>query len=146
MQASDDVKLGDRLIVSRGRRFERLLKRHCVGPRRIFLAAEGAEAARRDAHIRGINMAINVEVGLVAMHALADVVSHPAHSEYIAGAVERKRVGGIKAVAGHQFGMNRLQPGVVSLKRVVLARDKHPFDDIAGARRKSQKQGVNALQ
>ncbi len=146
MQPPDDMKFGDRLTVPGRRGFERLLKRHRVGPGRIFLAAEGAKAAGRDAHIRGIDMAIDVEVGLVAMHALADVIGHPAHGEHIAGAVERERVGGIEALAGHQFGMNRLQPGIVSLKRMVLARGKHLPDDIAGACPKSQKPGVNGLQ
>ena len=45
-------------------------------------------------------MAIDVEVGDVAVHALADVVGQPADGENVAGAVERERVVGGEALAG----------------------------------------------
>ncbi len=69
---------------------------------------------------------------------------HPTASTSLkAGASAYRRTE--ELLAGHHFGMNRLQPGIVSLKPMVLARRKHPFDDIAGARQKSQKQGLNDL-
>lgn len=145
MQPSDDMKLRDRFTVSSACRFKRLLERHGVGSGRIFLAAEGTEATGRDAHVRGIDVAIDIEVGLVAMQPLADMIGHPSHGEHIAGAIEGERIGGIEALTGHHLGMNRMQPGIVSLKRMALGRRKHPFDDIAGARQKSQKQGINGL-
>src|ERR1700733_2243685 len=108
MQPSYDMKLRDRLTVSRACRFKRLLERHRVGPGRDFLAAEGTEATGGDAYVRGIDVSIDIEVGLVAMHALADMVGHPSHGQHIAGAIERQPIGGIEALAGHHFGMNRL--------------------------------------
>ena len=135
MQASDDVKFSDSLTVSRGRSFESLIKRHGVGAGSIFLAAKRTEAAGRDADIRRIDVTINVEVRLVAMHAFADLVGHPAHGEDVAGAIEREGVGETEALAGNHLGMNRLQARIVSLKW--MARSKHPFDDIAGLRQKS---------
>src|ERR1700728_2009274 len=143
MQATDDVKFSHRLTVARRRRFEGLLKRHGVGARRIFLSPERAEATGGDAYIRGIDVAIHVEVGLVAMHALADMVRHPAHGQHIAGAVQCEGIGGIETLAGSHFVMNRLQPQIVSLKWMALVRGKHPYDDIAGSHRTSQGGGVS---
>lgn len=80
-------------------------------------------------------MPIDVEICLVAMHALADVIGHPAHSENIAGAVEGEGVCRVQSLTGQHLGVNRLQAGVVRLKSV---RSCHPFDDIAGAYVKSQ--------
>ena len=101
MQSADDVKLGDGLAVSGSRGFEGLFERHGVGAGRIFLAAKGAQAASGDANIGGIDMAIDVEISLVAMHALADVVRHPADGKNVAGAVESEGVGLVQALAGH---------------------------------------------
>ena len=84
MQAADDVELGDRFGVSGGGRLQRLFQRHGVGAGRILLAAEGAEPAGRDAHVRRIDMAVDVEVRLVAMHPLAHEVGHPAHGQNVA--------------------------------------------------------------
>src|SRR5271156_1088048 len=144
MQSANDMKLSDRLGVARGSRFESLLKRHGVGARRILFAAEGAKAAGRDAYVRRIDVAIYVEVSLIAMHALADVIGHPAHRENIAGAVQREQVRGGEALAGHYFGMNRRETRIVRLKWIVPARSEHPLDDIAGTRRKSPVSGLVA--
>jgi len=93
MQSADDVEFGDGLAVSGGGGFERLVERHGVGAGSVFLAAESAEAAGRDADIGGIDVAIDVEIRLAAMHALADVVGHPAHGEDVSGAVESEGIG-----------------------------------------------------
>ena len=90
MQSTDDVELGDRLGVSGGCGFESFFQRHGVSAGRIFLASEGAEAAGGDADVGRIDVAIDVEVGLIAMHALANVVRQPADGEDVAGAVERE--------------------------------------------------------
>jgi hypothetical protein len=79
------------------------------------------------------------------MHALADLVRHPAHGQHIAGAVKCEGVGRIETLAGSDFVMYRLQPQIVSLKWMVLARGKHPYDDIAGSHHKSQGGGVSGL-
>ena len=78
MESADDVKFRDSLAVSGGGRFKRLLQGHGVGAGRIFLAAEGAEAAGRDADICWIDVAVDVEIRFVTVHSLADVVGHPA--------------------------------------------------------------------
>ena len=70
---------------------------------------------------------------------LADGVGHPSHGENVAGAVKRQRVGGVEALGGHDFGVNRRQAPIVRLKSVGprfvrsgRVRKSHPFDDIAG--------------
>ena len=115
-----------------------LFQRHGVGAGRIFLAAEGAQAAGRHADVRRIDVAIDVEVGLVAVHALAHEIRHPSHGENVAGAVKRERVGGIEPLAGHDFVVDRPQARIVRLKSVgSRVRTSHCFDDIAGAVRAS---------
>ena len=132
MQSANNVKLGNRLAISRGCSFESLLQRHRVGSGRIFLAAESAQPASGDANIRRIDMAIHVEICLIAMHALANRVGHPAYSKNVASPVEREGVLAVKALARLNLVMNRPQPRVVSLERMEPLRKRHPFDDIAG--------------
>src|ERR1700727_3367078 len=104
MQAADYVELGDRFTISGRRGLESFVERHRVWARRIFPAPEGTESTGSHAHVRGINVAIDVEICLIAMHTLAHVVGHPANGENIAGAVERNSVSKIETVAGHHLG------------------------------------------
>ena len=87
--------------------FECLFERHGVGAGRVFFAAEGAQAAGGDTDIRGIDVAIDVEVGVIAVQTFANVVGHPSDGENVAGAVEREAVFGGEAFAGKDFGVNR---------------------------------------
>src|SRR5258706_13367109 len=80
MQSADDVQLGDRLVVSRGCGFKGLVERHSVGAGSVFFAAEGAKAAGGDTNIGRIDVAIDIEISPVAMHAFANMVGHPAES------------------------------------------------------------------
>jgi len=70
---------------------------------------------------------VDVEICFVTVHAFAHVVGQPAHSENVAGSVKGEGIVSVKPLAGHDFGMNRLQSPVVSLKTVL----SHPPDDIA---------------
>src|SRR5690348_11597078 len=118
MQPADDVKFSNRFGISRSCSLEGLLQRHRIGTRRIFLASESAQAARCYADIRRIDMAVDVEIRLVAMHPLTHEIGHPAHGEDIARPVKRKRISGIKTHARENFFMDRLQPRIVRLKPV----------------------------
>lgn len=84
MKASYNMEFCDGFRVTGCGRFKGLFQGHGVGSGGIFLAAEGAQAAGRDAHVRRIDMAIDVEVGLVAMETLANEVGHPSHSQNVA--------------------------------------------------------------
>ena len=61
-------------------------------------------------------MAVDVEVCLVAMHAFANMVGHPAYRQNIAGTVEGESVIRAESLTGHNLVMNWPQPGVVSLE------------------------------
>lgn len=76
-------------------------------------------------------MAINVEIGPIPVQSLPDVIGHPADGKHIATAIKGESISKIEAVASHDFGVNRLQPAIVSLKGM-LARGGHLLDDIAG--------------
>src|SRR5260221_14020184 len=92
MQAAHNVELGDRLGVSRSRRLEGLFKRHGVSARSILLAPKRAQPARCYTDVRGINMAIDIEVRRVAMHPLAYPVGQPAHGQDVARSIKSQRI------------------------------------------------------
>jgi len=132
MQSADDVKLRDGLGVAGSRGLEGLVERHGVGTGRILLAAESAQAACGDADIGRIDMAVDVEVSFVAMHALADEVRHPSDGQNVAGAIQRESVVSSESLTAQHFGVDRRQPRIVSLKCVGLGSVRsHLFDDIA---------------
>ena len=118
MQSADDVEFGDGLGVSGGCGLESFFQRHGVGAGRVFLAAEGAQTAGGHADVGRIDVAVDVEVGLVAVHAFAHVVGQPADGEDVAGAVEREGVLLAEAFAGQHFLLDGVQARVVGLERV----------------------------
>src|SRR6266853_1806398 len=71
MQSPDNVKLSDRFGVPRSRGLKSVLERHGVGAGRIFLAAECAESASGNAHVRRVDVPVDVEISPVAVHAFA---------------------------------------------------------------------------
>ena len=118
MQAADDVELGDRFGVAGCRCLPGFFERHGVAGGVALLAAEGAELARRHADVGGVDVAIDVEVGHVAVHALAHVVGQPAHGQHVAGTVERKAVVKTEALPGEHLGGDGLKAGVVGVECV----------------------------
>ena len=116
MQSSNNVKLGDRLGISRTRDLKRLFERHRVSARSVFLPSKRTQAASGHANIRRIDMAIHVEVRGVAVHALANPIRQPAHREDVAGTVEGERVGVVQALAGEDFVLDGRKSGVVGLE------------------------------
>src|SRR5437879_13408069 len=100
MEPADNVEFRDRLGISRGRGLERLFKRHGVSAGRVLLPSKGEQAAGGNANIRGVDMPVDVEIGLGAVHALAHGVGQPAYGEDVAATVKRQRVGGVETYAG----------------------------------------------
>ena len=74
MQAAYDVELGYGFGVAVACYFPHLFQRHGVGLGVLGSLAEGAQAATGYADIRGIDVAVYVEVGYVLVFALADLV------------------------------------------------------------------------
>src|SRR6476660_1591244 len=126
MQAADNVELGHGFTVAGSCRLERLFKRHRVGAGRVFLSAKGAQTAGGDADVRRIDVAVYVEVSLVAMPAFAHVIGQPADSKDVPGLVKHQRIAGAEAFAGQHLRVNSEKARVVGLKRV---HSGHLFDD-----------------
>src|SRR5271170_51375 len=77
VQSAHDVKFSDRFAVAGGRGFESFFERHGVGAGRVFFSAKGTQAASRDTYVGWVNVAIDVEIGTIAMHPLAHQICHP---------------------------------------------------------------------
>jgi hypothetical protein len=80
-------------------------------------------------------MPVDIEISLIAVHALANQVGHPAKGKNVAGPVESERVVDIEPLTGKNFVVDRGQPGIVGLKGVHFSQDGHLPDDIAGISR-----------
>ena len=120
LQAADDVELGHRLGVAGGCRLPGLFQRHGVAGRVALLAAKGAQPAVGHANIGGIDVAIDVEVGHIAVHPLAHMIGQPAHRQHVGGAVEHQTIVEVQPLAGQYLGRNRLKALVMALKGVAL--------------------------
>ena len=118
MEAADDMKLGDGFRVAGGRCFPCLFECHGVAGGIAFLAAKGAELAGSHADVRRVDVAIDVEVGKVAVHPLADMVGQPAYCQHIRRGVKREAVVSAEALLGHHPGGDRLETRVIRPKGV----------------------------
>ena len=118
MQAANDVELGHSFRVAGSSGFIGFFQGHGVCAGSVLLASEGTEAAGGHADIGGVDMAVHIEIGHVAMEALAQVVGEPANGEDVPGAVERDRIFKAQAFAGKNLVCNGLEARVVSLKPV----------------------------
>src|SRR5713226_717200 len=63
-------------------------------------------------------MAVDVEVRSVAVHPLAHPIRQPAYSENVAGGVQSQRIDIGQPLSGQNLILNRMEAGVVGLKRV----------------------------
>ena len=127
VQAADDVELGDGFGVAGGRGLPSFFEGHGVAGGIALFAAEGAELAGRHADVGGVDVAIDVEVGHVAVHPLAHVVGQPAHGQHVGRAIEREAVFRAEPLLRHHFGGNRLKPRVIGLKCVAGSSGAHPL-------------------
>ena len=92
MQAAHDVELGDRLRITFAGALPDLFERHGVRLGIASVLAECAEAATGDADIGRIDMAVHVEIGSVAVQALADQVGQVTDGKDVTGAIKRDAV------------------------------------------------------
>ena len=116
MQASHDVEFCDGFAVPGSGCFKGFFERHCVGTRRVLFSSEGAEAAGSDTYIRRIDMAIQVEIGFIAVQALADLVRQPADRQNIARTIQGQSVVSIEAFASQHLLMDWHKAGIVGLE------------------------------
>ena len=116
MQPAHDVKLGHRLRIAGSRGLKRFLECHGVGAGCIFFAPKCTQPACCHAYIRRINVAVDVEVSLIAVHPLPNVVCHPTNGQDVARAVKHQRIIGAQAIPSKNLLVDRLELQVVGLK------------------------------
>ena len=100
MQAADNVNFRGAFANALCRALVHFLERIGVRAGSFGIAAEGAEFAMRDADVRGIDVAIDVVIGDVAVALFADVIGEPADREKIGSFVESDAVVKGEALAG----------------------------------------------
>ena len=89
MQSADNMELGDRFAPAFPRAMPHFFERHGIGLGIAHALSERAQPATRHAHVRRIDVAVDVEIGGVAVHALAHQVGHIAERQNIGGAIKR---------------------------------------------------------
>ena len=122
MQAANDVKFrgafGDAL---RGA-LPDFVQREGVSAGSVGRASKGAQLAMRHANIGGIDVAIDVEVGDVAVALFADVICEPANAEQIVRFVEREAVIGGEAFASEHLFRDGIEARVLEGGTVCVVR------------------------
>src|ERR1700680_5143934 len=103
MQSADDVKFRGAFADAFLRALIDFLKSKIVCAGGVGIAAESAEFAMCDADVGGIDVAIDVVIGEVAVALLANVVGEPAYGEKIGRAVEGDAVINGQTHTGQNF-------------------------------------------
>ena len=83
MQAAHDVELRNLLAVADSGGVPDLLQRHGVGGRVALLLAERAQLAGCHAHVRRVDVAVDVEIGPVPVQPLANLVGQVAYRQQV---------------------------------------------------------------
>jgi len=107
MKASHYMKLSNGFCVSRGSRLKRLFQSHRVCARRVLFPPERAQPACGDANICGIDVPVDVEVGLISVQSLAHVICQPAHRKDVTGLIQHQAVFGAQASPRENLIVNR---------------------------------------
>ena len=103
MQAANDVKFRGAFAHALIGTFIHFFERESVCARGSGIAAKGAELAMRHADIGGIDVAIDVVIGDVAVALFANEIGQPAHGQQIGRAIERHAI-----VEGEAFARQHL--------------------------------------
>ena len=94
------MKLRDSLAPTLARAKPHFLERHSVRFGIFRTLAEGAQPATGHANVGGVDMAVDVEIGRIAVHPFANQVGQIAHRQDIVRAVQRYPIVEAKPLAG----------------------------------------------
>src|SRR5215472_13550566 len=83
MEPTDDVELGDSFGPALSCQPEGFFQGHGVSARSVGFAAEGAELATGYTDVRGVDVAVDVEVGSLAVQAKTDLVGEITDGEQV---------------------------------------------------------------
>src|SRR5207245_7354318 len=89
---SDDVKLRHGFAVALAGLLDAFLDRHLVAARLVDLSRPGAECAVHPAEVGGVQVAVDIVEGEIAVTRLPDLVREAPETEKIAGRKERDPV------------------------------------------------------
>jgi len=109
------------------------IQRKSVGPRRIGRAAEGAKFAMRDAHVRGIDVPVDVVVGDVAVLFFAHEIRQPADAKQVVRFVQQQAVSRVQAFTRQDLPGHRIKPFIAQLQSFKFNCCSH-LRDILGLR------------
>jgi hypothetical protein len=110
------VEFGDGFGIARRCNSPRFFQRHRVRARRVLLPPEGAQLAACNANVRGIDVAVHVEVHHVAVHLLANVVGHVAQAQQVGRLEKGQAVIESQALAGEYLLGDQPQPCVFDFR------------------------------
>ena len=113
MQSAHDVEFGDGLAPALAGAVPDLFQGHGVRLGVAHALAEGAQPATGHAHVGRVDVAVDVEIGGVAVQALAHEVGQVAEREDIGGAEQGEAVFESQALAGFHFGADRNQTRII---------------------------------
>jgi hypothetical protein len=99
-------------------------ERHGVGAFTSLSPSERTQAAGRNADVGRVDVPVHIEVGNIAVHALAHMIGQPAYRENIRGAVQGHAIVIIKTLASENFLGNGLEAWVIRLKAMPRRRKR----------------------
>src|SRR5260370_34476847 len=88
MQSADDVEFGDGFVPSFAGAMPNVFERHRVGSGILSAFAKGAQAATSHADVSWIDIAVDVEIGGVAMQLFANQIGHVANAQNVARTIQ----------------------------------------------------------
>ena len=92
MQPADDMEFGGAFAGALGSALVHFFKCKSVSARSSWIAPESAKFAMRHANVGGIDVAIDVVIGDVAVALFANIIGQPAHREKIGGLIQSDTV------------------------------------------------------
>ena len=116
MQAADNMKFRGPFAHTLRSPFVDFFQRKRVSAGSAWIPPEGAKFAVRDAHVGGVDVAIHVVIGDVAVTLLAHIVGKPAYGEKVGCFKKRHALIGRKSFAGEHLVGDRFQSRVVQHK------------------------------
>ena len=109
MEAAHDVQLGRAPLAGLPRPLDHLVAVHHIGLGLVQIGPEGTEVASVNAHIRRIDVRVDIVVAEIAVVPLAHQVGHRAEGEEVVGVLEGESVLETQPLPGFHLLPDRLQ-------------------------------------
>lgn len=120
MQAAHNMELRDCFRVTGGGSLKGFFQGQGVSTGGIFFSSKRAQSAGCNADIGGIDVAVYVEVGFVAVQPFPDMIGQPAQCENVAGAIKSYGIRRVQALAGEYLFGNGIEMRIIGLENVQI--------------------------